>query len=79
MNNETAGQLRATEQLLLCLIRELDINNVIDGETFISKTADWAAQHRVADPDNRDQQAQLAAFDATMRRLLEQLSQPKPE
>ena len=79
MNNETAGQLRATEQLLLCLIRELDINNVIDGETFISKTAGWAAQHRVADPDNRDQQAQLAAFDATMRRLLEQLSQPKPE
>jgi hypothetical protein len=76
MNNEshrTSGQLAAIEQLLLCLIRELDISNVIDGNQFRRKTAQWALQHRVADPQNQDQQAKLAGFDSTMRRLLEQL------
>jgi hypothetical protein len=73
MNNATMGQSRAIEQLLLCLIRELDMTNVIDGPTFISKTTAWALKHRVADPQDQDQQAQLAEFHSTMQRLLDQL------
>lgn len=82
MNNDShhaSGQLAAIEQLLLCLIRELDMTKVIAGDAFIRNTAKWALQHRVADPQDQAQQAKLAGFDSTMRRLLEQLNQPKPE
>jgi hypothetical protein len=75
--NQLAGALRAMEEAFLCLARMLEMTNTIDGPWFTDNFQHWADKFRPADPESADQQAQLEAFQKTVRRLMDRLEQAR--
>jgi len=67
--NHLAGNLRALEEMVLCLARRLEIDRSIDGPKFTDEVKSWAEKFQTADSENSDQLAQLKAFHVVMERM----------
>jgi hypothetical protein len=77
--NQLSGNLRALEEMVLCLARRLEIERSIDGPKFTDAVKNWAGKFRPADPENSDQLAQLQAFHGAIERMTLCLESARPD